>query len=564
MNRTDRFITLISSANANGNPEMRSKTFYYNFIAYIALALLLAGGFRFLLSGNFQNASILLLSFFLISINIIIFPPSRKYKNSSIILSVILGAFFIYSFYSCQTIPSAWFWFLFYPLPAILLNGTTNGLKLGMALPFFILPGILFPTTFTQVNPDLTFTISFLAGYIAMLLMIYFIDHTRELQFNEYKSTAKGFKAEIENKNRFISTLSHQLRTSLSNIILANELVSASGLDERQRDVIDTLQASTNNLVETVNKLVDVSTSHIIPLKEVNVSFELQNTLESIIKLFRLNKEVDLNLKYNGPFKNHLIGDPVKIKQLFLNVIQNLMAFIPGKGKIIQISVTPVNETERDMDIVFQFESSWINKALSENANMRSEISEKNADLSMEQTRKIVENTGGFFEMKTGDQEATIKLKLHFTKNIDRQTYSKLFEKISGTEKSEVKLKDANILLVEDNAINQKIVILSIQDVVKSIDVAFNGKDAIEKFVKSKYDIILMDIQMPVMDGIVATKKIREIESSTNTNIPIIAITANALTGDREKCLAVGMDDYISKPFQVEVLIQKMKDLLKA
>ncbi|NJK97289.1 MAG: response regulator, partial [Bacteroidales bacterium] len=123
-------------------------------------------------------------------------------------------------------------------------------------------------------------------------------------------------------------------------------------------------------------------------------------------------------------------------------------------------------------------------------------------------------------------------------------------------------MKDSNVLLVEDNLINQKIVVLSIQKIVKNIDIANNGKEALDKFGTSKYDIILMDIQMPVMDGIIATKKIREIEQSTNTSTPIIAITANALAGDKEICLAAGMDDYISKPFQVEVLIQKIKNLL--
>ena len=97
---------------------------------------------------------------------------------------------------------------------------------------------------------------------------------------------------------------------------------------------------------------------------------------------------------------------------------------------------------------------------------------------------------------------------------------------------------------------------------VKSIDIASNGKEALDKFGTSKYDIILMDIQMPIMNGIVSTKKIREIEASTTSHTPIIAITANALLGDKEECIEAGMDDYISKPFQIEVLIQKMKNLL--
>ena len=117
---------------------------------------------------------------------------------------------------------------------------------------------------------------------------------------------------------------------------------------------------------------------------------------------------------------------------------------------------------------------------------------------------------------------------------------------------------------MEDNLINQKIVLLSLKKLVKNIDVAVNGKEALDKFGTSKYDIILMDVQMPIMNGYTAAKKIREIEASTNSHTPIIAITANALMGDREECLAAGMDDYISKPFQIEVLIQKMRNLLEA
>lgn len=119
-------------------------------------------------------------------------------------------------------------------------------------------------------------------------------------------------------------------------------------------------------------------------------------------------------------------------------------------------------------------------------------------------------------------------------------------------------------MLVEDNQINQKIVILSLKNIVKTIDIANNGKEALDMFGSTKYDLILMDIQMPVMDGITATRKIRELESSISSNsIPIIALTANALAGDRETCLAAGMNDYISKPFQIEMLVQKMRDLLK-
>jgi len=125
-------------------------------------------------------------------------------------------------------------------------------------------------------------------------------------------------------------------------------------------------------------------------------------------------------------------------------------------------------------------------------------------------------------------------------------------------------LKRANILVVDDNLINQKIMILSIQKLVNSISVAFNGREAIEKFITNKYDIIIMDTVMPVIDGTQAIKIIRELETKNNLpRTPIIVNTANAMDGDRESFLNAGSDEYMSKPFQVSVLVNKMKNLLK-
>jgi len=126
-------------------------------------------------------------------------------------------------------------------------------------------------------------------------------------------------------------------------------------------------------------------------------------------------------------------------------------------------------------------------------------------------------------------------------------------------ERTRKELKDVNILLVEDNSINQKITLLTLRPLVNNIDTAINGKEALDKFGTSTYDLILMDIQMPVMSGLMAAEKIRALESSTNSHVPIIAITANAMLGDKERCLSAGMDDYISKPFQPAALIEKIR-----
>ena len=174
---------------------------------------------------------------------------------------------------------------------------------------------------------------------------------------------------------------------------------------------------------------------------------------------------------------------------------------------------------------------------------------------------KLIEHSGGNLIINKKDNRIIFSFSLHYNKDTGKKIEIKEDKPLLKEKK--VILNDANILLVDDNLINQKIVILSLKNLVKNIDVASNGKEAIEKYKSGRYDLILMDVQMPVMDGIIAARKIREIEAESDSSIPIIAITANALSGDRENCLAVGMNDYISKPFQMDILVQKMKYLLE-
>ena len=172
---------------------------------------------------------------------------------------------------------------------------------------------------------------------------------------------------------------------------------------------------------------------------------------------------------------------------------------------------------------------------------------------------------GGNLSVSSSETYTEFRFELSFLKSNLKLRKGEITSHLDSQEARKeirIELKEANILLVEDNKINQKIVILSLEKLVKNIDIANNGKEALDKFGTSNYDVILMDIQMPVMDGFLATKKIREIEASTNSFTPIIAITANAMSGDRETCLAAGMDEYISKPFQVDILIRKMESLL--
>jgi CheY-like chemotaxis protein len=251
------------------------------------------------------------------------------------------------------------------------------------------------------------------------------------------------------------------------------------------------------------------------------------------------------------------MGDPIRIKQMFLNLLENLLK-LSRSDSTLKVRINIFNNKERENTLQIKFN---VIACFASNDKCTKGIPLKAVDLST--PSRFAEMLGGKLISEQGDEQTEFTFVSEFRKSDTkiRRSTQQAGREVLIPDKT-VKLSEASILLVEDNMINQKIVMLSLEKLVKNIDIASNGKEALDKFGTSNYDLILMDIQMPVMDGFLATKKIREIEVSTNSFTPIIAITANAMSGDRETCLAAGMDDYVSKPFQVEVLIEKMNSLL--
>jgi CheY-like chemotaxis protein len=300
----------------------------------------------------------------------------------------------------------------------------------------------------------------------------------------------------------------------------------------------------------------------------------LLSTLRSTLKLFhyQYSEGISINLNDNNKGKININGDPIRIKQIFLNLIENVLKFKTSENCALEISVITLKETPTQCELVFflnfNFQLPAIN--LSDEKwllgdGMLNQLNLFNSTFDISIAKKMVELSGSRIFASYVNGETHFEFQLKFQKTPAEkvaQNEAKIGAPI-GVPTRSIELRDSSVLLVEDNLINQKIVVLSLKHLVNNIDIANNGKEALDKFGNTKFDIILMDIQMPIMDGITATKKIREIEASTHTHTPIIAITANALSGDKEICLAAGMNDYISKPFQIETLVNKMKELLK-
>jgi CheY-like chemotaxis protein len=488
-------------------------------------------------------------------------------ENTIILICVLL---FCYLFATGGAFGTGFLWVFVFPFLSMGIKGLKKGSQISMGfLACLIL--ILIVSQYIKILPgyDLSLSFRIIGIYLVIHLFIYVLEYMRVAKNENLQQKISINTTELKKKDEFLSHLSHQIRTPLNNITLISTLVNQAKFDAEQRDLFETIIASTNNLVNVVNNIVKVSTIEFDEELKTNVNFNLKGTIESTLRLFENQQksliELDLSTKINENF----MGDPVRIKQLFLTLIENFIkkAYQQEKQEL-DIEIYYEHDDMHQPIVAFRFispkfkivtlEHSYYLIDIVNGFDATSEIlPEIQYDFSI--AHKIIALHKGYLDLDSPG--SLFKFTLQLNKALQPAIDNPITEIYHS--KGVAELKDANILLVEDNSINQKIVLLSLKGKVKNIDLANNGKEALDKFGTTRYDIILMDIQMPVMNGIVATKKIRELEASSNLHTPIIAITANALSGDKEVCLAAGMNDYISKPFQVEILLKKMDSLLK-
>jgi CheY-like chemotaxis protein len=494
-------------------------------------------------------------------LNMIYLVRTLRVQHSIFFLLGLMAALLLFLLVWGGTSATGYLWALTFPIISLILLGLQRGSI--SSLIFLLLAGIVifggFPLTRLEYGP--IFSLRYLSTYLGIYVLVYTFEYLKAKNLMKLDKALEEATFETRSRDEFIARLSHQLRTSLNNITLVSNLVSKTELDPEQKNLVDTILASTNNLVETVNNIVKISNIEISSIKGTEVSFDLGAAIETILHLFPASEydDLEISLSLDPTISNQVHGDPIRIKQLFLNLIENIIKHSRADSKL-RIKIHIINNRETEDNIQLKFE---ISACLTAGEECTLPIPLEQMDLSI--AGRFAEMLGGNLVSTESTNRTEFRLVLDFVKSEVRTrkvTAVHPGDRISLKPERRVPLEEASILLVEDNQINQKIVLLSLEKLVRSIDIASNGKEALDKFGTSNYDLILMDIQMPVMDGFLATKKIREIEASTNSFTPIIAITANAMSGDREACLAVGMDDYISKPFQIDMLIEKMKVLL--
>lgn len=475
----------------------------------------------------------------------------------------------LYTLATGGTLGTGFLWV--FPIPPLVfaLKGVKKGNILSLLILGLILAILSLNSYFVNLPKyDVAISLRIIGVYFAIHVLLFTVEYIRQASTLTLVNSIEESKEETRIKNEFLSKLSHQLRTPLNNITLVSELVDNKNMNEEQRELFNTIIASANNISDVVNNITNVSSADVTEYTTSETTFNLHTTIESTLNFFMKFQDGRIKIHLHNLTEENFIGDPIRIKQVFLNLTEIFTKIEPDFSPFEVDVFASIKSEKQDIHVVeFEFHNSNLKVEYTESIpeiiyTKKGHLVKAPIDQSM--TIKLLDTLKGNLEY--GNNKGflfKISIKLKKSKEKDFSTdKAKENEDLVIPHEKEKSLKDSDILLVEDNSINQKIVILSLKNKVKNIEVASNGKEALEKFGTKKYDLILMDIQMPIMNGIVATKKIRETEETTNTNVPILAITANALSGDKEACLAAGMNDYISKPFQVEELVEKMERIL--
>jgi CheY-like chemotaxis protein len=370
-----------------------------------------------------------------------------------------------------------------------------------------------------------------------------------------FKDALSEFSSLSERKDDVIIDFSHRIREPLNNLVIISDMLMESGLQKKQKELLETFIASTNNMVTTVNELTMQSAGNLSYEHRKAIRFNLLSTIQNTIELYSLKDKANidfiLNRKEFSDFECY--GDPIILKQIFLdlfNTIEN-----QSSDRVTKVTINPKKTKETGSESIIALRIQTDNPIVLIN------------DIGVEKSlaARFISSGKGNFSQEIGTNSTVLNVFLPYANPVSEakpSIASQKIEELSHKDKIHKELKDLKILLVEDNLINQKITLLTLKPLVHSIDTASNGKEALDRFGTNNFDLILMDIQMPVMSGLVAAEKIRALESTTNSHVPIIAITANAMIGDKEKCLSAGIDDYISKPFQPAALIDKIKKII--
>ncbi len=369
----------------------------------------------------------------------------------------------------------------------------------------------------------------------------------------------------VKTKQQFLSNMSHEIRTPMNAIIGFTKVLLKTELTDKQREYLSAIKLSGDSLIVLINDILDLAKVESGKMTFEEIPFKLSDSIRSMLYLFDLKiqeKNLDLLIDFDEKIPEVLIGDPVRLNQIILNLASNSIKFT-SKGSI-SVAAKLLKENDQSVSIAFTIGDSGIGieeekiGKIFENFQQAYSGSSRlygGTGLGLAIVKQLVETQGGSVSVKSELNVGTwVSFILPFKKSyLQPELLQEHFD-------FDREVQHIKVLVAEDVKLNQLLMKTLLEDFGFESTIVSNGKLAIEKLATTAYDLILMDLQMPEMNGFEATTYIRNVMKST---IPIIALTADVTTMDVEKCRAIGMDDYISKPVDERILYNKILSFVK-